>query len=201
MSRPAIAAAAPAPAAPAAPPVQAVAPAPMPRSAMAPLPPAGQAKTRIEPMSTMRIKIAEHMVMSKRTSPHVTTVHRVDMTKVAKMRERYKAQFQANYGFGLTYLPFITRAAVAGLRQYPLLNASLDRQQHHLPQRDSHRHRGRAGKRPDRSRDSRRRREERARPAALHRGPGGARPRRASSSPTKSWAAHSPSPISAASAA
>jgi 2-oxoglutarate dehydrogenase E2 component (dihydrolipoamide succinyltransferase) len=94
--------------------------------AMAPLPPAGQAKTRIEPMSTMRIKIAEHMVMSKRTSAHVTTVHRVDMTKVASLRERHKTQFQAAYGFGLTYLPFIARAAVAGLRQYPLLNASLD---------------------------------------------------------------------------
>ncbi len=107
-----------APAAPAAPP------------AIAPLPPAGQARTRIEPMSTMRIKIAEHMVMSKQTSAHVTTVHRVDMTKVAKMRERHKAQFQAAYGFGLTYLPFITRAAVAGLRQYPLLNASLD--QHNI---------------------------------------------------------------------
>ena len=93
---------------------------------MAPLPPAGQAKTRIEPMSTMRIKIAEHMVMSKRTSAHVTTVHRVDMTKVARLREKHKAQFQAAYGFNLTYLPFITRAAVAGLRQYPLLNASLD---------------------------------------------------------------------------
>ena len=116
-------AAAPAPSAPAAPPASA---APAPTPAMAPLAPAGQAKTRIEPMSTMRIKIAEHMVMSKRTSPHVTTVHRVDMTKVAKMRERFKAQFQANYGFGLTYLPFITRATVAGLRQYPLLNASLD---------------------------------------------------------------------------
>ncbi|MCX6631872.1 MAG: dihydrolipoamide acetyltransferase family protein [Candidatus Solibacter sp.] len=93
---------------------------------MAPLPAAGQAKTRIEPLSTMRAKIAEHMVMSKRTSAHVTTIHRVDMTKVARMREQHKAQFQAAYGFGLTYLPFITRAAVAGLRQYPLLNASLD---------------------------------------------------------------------------
>jgi len=93
---------------------------------MAPLAPAGQARTRIEPLSAMRIKIAEHMVMSKRTSPHVTTVHRVDMTKVARMRERYKAPFQANYGFSLTYLPFITRASVVALRQYPLLNASLD---------------------------------------------------------------------------
>jgi 2-oxoglutarate dehydrogenase E2 component (dihydrolipoamide succinyltransferase) len=112
------------PAAPAPPP--AAAPPAAPPAPAAPLPPAGQARTRIEPMSTMRIKIAEHMVMSKRTSAHVTTVHRVDMTKVARLRERHKAQFQAAYGFGLTYLPFITRAAVAGLRQYPLVNASLD---------------------------------------------------------------------------
>jgi 2-oxoglutarate dehydrogenase E2 component (dihydrolipoamide succinyltransferase) len=113
---------APAPAAPAP-----TAPAP-PSAPAAPISPAsaGQAKTRIEPLSTMRMKIAEHMVMSKRTSPHVTTIHRVDMTKVAKMRERYKAQFQASYGFSLTYLPFITRASVSALRQYPLLNASLD---------------------------------------------------------------------------
>ena len=88
--------------------------------------PAGPAKTRVEPLSTMRIKIAEHMVLSKRTSAHVTTIHRVDMTAVAKMRERNKAAFQANYGFSLTYLPFITRAAVVALRQFPLLNASLD---------------------------------------------------------------------------
>src|SRR5689334_1950711 len=96
--------------------------------AAAPLQPAsaGQAKTRIEPLSTMRQKIAEHMVMSKRTSPHVTTIHRVDMTKVARMRERYKETFQSQYGFSLTYLPFITRASVAALHQYPLLNASLD---------------------------------------------------------------------------
>ncbi|MGB7762976.1 MAG: dihydrolipoamide acetyltransferase family protein, partial [Bryobacteraceae bacterium] len=74
----------------------------------------------------MRIKIAEHMVLSKRTSAHVTTIHRVDMTAVAKMRERNKAAFQANYGFNLTYLPFVTRAAAVALRQFPLLNASLD---------------------------------------------------------------------------
>ncbi len=112
---PAPVAAAPAPAAPA-------------PAATAPLAPAtgGVPKTRIEPMSQMRIKIAEHMVMSKRTSPHVTTIHRVDMTKVAKIRERSKAAVQANYGFGLTYLPFITRATVIALRHFPLLNASLD---------------------------------------------------------------------------
>jgi 2-oxoglutarate dehydrogenase E2 component (dihydrolipoamide succinyltransferase) len=101
-------------------------PAPAPAAPAVYQAPAGQARTRIEPMSTMRIKIAEHMVMSKRTSAHVTTIHRVDMTKVARLRERHKEQFKADYGFSLTYLPFITRASVAALRQFPLLNASLD---------------------------------------------------------------------------
>jgi 2-oxoglutarate dehydrogenase E2 component (dihydrolipoamide succinyltransferase) len=118
---------APAPASVAA---QPVAPAPVQAPPSAPAvpyqAPAGQAKTRIEPMSTMRLKIAEHMVLSKRTSPHVTTVHRVDMTKVAKLRDRYKDQFKSNYGFSLTYLPFIARASVAALRQFPLVNASID---------------------------------------------------------------------------
>ena len=72
-------------------------PAPAPRVAAtpapAPLAPAGPAKTRVEPLSTMRIKIAEHMVLSKRTSAHVTTIHRVDMTAVARMREHNKAAF------------------------------------------------------------------------------------------------------------
>jgi 2-oxoglutarate dehydrogenase E2 component (dihydrolipoamide succinyltransferase) len=115
--------------APAAPAPAAVAPAPVAaKPAAAPPPPAFSpgAKTKIEPLSTMRIKIAEHMLLSKRTSAHVTTIHRVDMTKVAKMRERFKAQFQANHGFSLTYLPFITAAAAVALRQFPLLNASLD---------------------------------------------------------------------------
>jgi pyruvate dehydrogenase E2 component (dihydrolipoamide acetyltransferase) len=118
------------PAAPAPPPpVSRPAPAPAapaPPAAMPPLPAAAQAKSRIEPMSAMRQKIAEHMLLSKQTSAHVTTVHRVDMTKIAKMRDRHKADVQARYGFSLTYLPFITRAAVVALRQYPLLNASID---------------------------------------------------------------------------
>ncbi len=84
------------------------------------------AKVRVEPMSTMRQKIAEHMVSSKRTSAHVTTIHRVDMTKVAKMRERHKADFQARYGMSLTYLPFVVRAAVEALRTYPIVNASIE---------------------------------------------------------------------------
>jgi pyruvate dehydrogenase E2 component (dihydrolipoamide acetyltransferase) len=118
-----------APSAAAAAPATPAAPRPAPVQAPPPVPyqaPAGQAKTRIEPMSAMRIKIAEHMVLSQRTSAHVTTVHRVDMTKVAKLREKYKEQFRSNYGFSLTYLPFVTRASVAALRQFRLLNASLD---------------------------------------------------------------------------
>jgi 2-oxoglutarate dehydrogenase E2 component (dihydrolipoamide succinyltransferase) len=93
---------------------------------VAPLAPAGQARTRVEPLSAMRAKIAEHMLLSRRTSAHVTTIHRVDMTRVAQMRDRHKSDFQATYGFSLTYLPFIARAAVVALRQFPLVNASLD---------------------------------------------------------------------------
>jgi 2-oxoglutarate dehydrogenase E2 component (dihydrolipoamide succinyltransferase) len=81
---------------------------------------------RVEPMSTMRQKIAEHMVFSKRTSAHVTTVHKVDMTRIAKMRERVKGEFQARNGFSLTFLPFVVRATTAALQSFPLLNASID---------------------------------------------------------------------------
>src|SRR5205085_2132651 len=84
-------------------------------------PAAPQGKIRLEPMSQMRTKIAEHMVMSKRTSAHVTTVHKVDMTRVEKIRQKHKTDFQARYGISLTYLPFITRATVEGLRAFPLL--------------------------------------------------------------------------------
>ncbi len=115
----------------AAPPPPAAAPAPAP----APAPPAEEVKpvaraeqprTRVEQMSVMRSKIAEHMILSKRTSAHVTTVHRIDMTKVAKMRERHKHEVQERYGFTLTYLPFVTRAACEALRAFPVVNASVE---------------------------------------------------------------------------
>ncbi len=77
-------------------------------------------------MSTMRQKIAEHMVMSKQTSAHVTTVHRVDMTKIAKVRTKSKDEFQQRYGFGLTFLPFIMRATAEALRVFPLFNSSIE---------------------------------------------------------------------------
>ncbi|HVN06474.1 MAG TPA: dihydrolipoamide acetyltransferase family protein [Bryobacteraceae bacterium] len=121
--------------APAPPPVQAAPPPPPPSvvealpppaAQLPPLPPAGQAKSRVEPMSTMRSRIAEHMIASRRTSAHVTTIHKVDMTKVARMRDRHKADFQSRYGMSLTYLPFVVRATVVGLRTYPLLNAAIE---------------------------------------------------------------------------
>ncbi len=114
-----------APAQPAAPPASqqaATVPAPPP----APLPLAESAKVRTEPMSTMRQKIAEHMVMSKRTSAHVTTVHKVDMTKIAKLRDKSKTEFQARNGFSLTFLPFITVAAAEAIRSFPIFNAAID---------------------------------------------------------------------------
>lgn len=115
-------------------PAPAAVPAPAPVRAAAPPPPApaapvarGEApKAKVEPMSIMRQKIAEHMVMSKRTSAHVTTVHRVDMTRIAKMRDRAKEAFKERYGFGLTFLPFITSAASEALRTFPIVNASIE---------------------------------------------------------------------------
>jgi pyruvate dehydrogenase E2 component (dihydrolipoamide acetyltransferase) len=115
----------------ASPPVAPPAPAPQ-RAQQAPqapppaMPRAEAAKTRVEPMSTMRKKIAEHMVFSKHTSAHVTTVHRIDMTKIAKLRERAKGEFQARNGFSLTFLPFVTVAASQALRDFPIVNASID---------------------------------------------------------------------------
>jgi pyruvate dehydrogenase E2 component (dihydrolipoamide acetyltransferase) len=87
---------------------------------------ADSGRVRIEPMSTMRAKIAEHMIMSKNVSAHVTTVHKVDMTRIAKMRTRYKEEFDRRYGFSLTYLPFVISAAVDAIHEFPILNASID---------------------------------------------------------------------------
>jgi 2-oxoglutarate dehydrogenase E2 component (dihydrolipoamide succinyltransferase) len=116
---------APAPAAAAPAPAPQPPPAPTPSAVPATMPGAPPAM-RVEPMTIMRQKIAEHMTFSKHTSAHVTTVHKCDMTKVAKLRDKLKGSFQAQYGFGLTFLPFMVRAACAALRQYPLVNASIE---------------------------------------------------------------------------
>jgi pyruvate dehydrogenase E2 component (dihydrolipoamide acetyltransferase) len=79
-----------------------------------------------QPMSVMRQRIAEHMVASKRVSPHVYSIDEADMTRIAKIRERSKAAFEAKYATKLTYMPFFVRACVEGLRAFPTVNASAD---------------------------------------------------------------------------
>jgi len=110
------------------PPPQPQAVATIPQTVDVPVPPrfTEAAGTRVEPMSVMRQKIAEHMVFSKHTSAHVTTVHKVDFTKVAKAREKAKDNVQAQYGFSLTFLPFVLKATCVALRQFPILNASIE---------------------------------------------------------------------------
>ena len=80
----------------------------------------------VQPMSTMRQRIAEHMVASKHVSPHVYSVDEIDMTKVAILRAKAKEEFEKRYETKLTFMPFFVKAAVAGLRAFPTMNASLD---------------------------------------------------------------------------
>ena len=78
------------------------------------------------PLTGMRRAIAEHMAESVRTAAHVTTVAEVDLTRLVAFRERHKKEFEEQEGFSLTYLPFIVRATVTALKEYPGLNASLE---------------------------------------------------------------------------
>jgi pyruvate dehydrogenase E2 component (dihydrolipoamide acetyltransferase) len=78
------------------------------------------------PMTKMRSIIAQRMVESKRTSPHVHTVFKVDMTRIVKLREKEKSKYEQRNGVKLTYMPFITRAAIAALRKHPVVNGSIE---------------------------------------------------------------------------
>jgi len=79
----------------------------------------------IVPLTKMRAIIAQRMVESVRTSPHVHSVYKVDMTRIVRLREREKAGFEHRNGVKLTYMPFIAVAAVEALRRFPIVNASL----------------------------------------------------------------------------
>ena len=79
----------------------------------------------VEPMSKIRRLTAGHMVYSKHTSAHVTTFFEVDLTKVARVRQKMRGEFEQQYGEKLTFLPFITQAVVQGLRKFPVLNAAV----------------------------------------------------------------------------
>jgi pyruvate dehydrogenase E2 component (dihydrolipoamide acetyltransferase) len=78
------------------------------------------------PMSKMRSIIARRMVESKQTSPHVHTVFKVDMTRIVRLREKEKSKYEQRNGVKLTYMPFITRAAVVTLRKHPIVNGSIE---------------------------------------------------------------------------
>ncbi|MCL6566124.1 MAG: 2-oxo acid dehydrogenase subunit E2 [Acidobacteriia bacterium] len=80
----------------------------------------------VQPLSVMRQRIAEHMVLSKRTSPHVYSIDEVDMSRVVEVRNQAKAEFERRFETKLTFMPFFVRACVEGLRAFPALNASLD---------------------------------------------------------------------------
>src|SRR5262249_46676211 len=105
-------------AAPAAPPM---APSPTPGAAPSP---AG--KVEIVPMSPIRRKTAEHMVLSKRTSAHVTTVFEIDMSHIDRLRTRHRHAYEERNGVRLTYMPFILKATVDALKAFPVLNASIE---------------------------------------------------------------------------
>ncbi len=117
---------------------QAQAPAPTPRPAAPPqAAPPPQAKPapaaaaevgadQLVPMTKMRSIIAQRMVESKHTSAHVHTVFKIDMSRIVRIREKEKSKYEQRNGVKLTYMPFISRAAIATLRKMPIVNASLE---------------------------------------------------------------------------
>jgi pyruvate dehydrogenase E2 component (dihydrolipoamide acetyltransferase) len=93
-----------------------------PAASAAPAPEPGS----LVPLTKMRSIIAQRMVESKRTSAHVHTVFKVDMTRIVRLREKEKNKYEQRNGVKLTYMPFITRAAVAALRKHPIINAVME---------------------------------------------------------------------------
>ena len=117
--------------------VEAPAPAPQPASQPAAATPARRSRPapsfgyelqpgdRVIPMTPMRRIISDHMVFSKRTSPHVGTVAELDLSRVVRLRRKHKQAFEETYGISLTFLPFVVHAVVRALREFPALNASV----------------------------------------------------------------------------
>jgi len=112
----------PAPAAPAAPPAAAPAASKAPAAPPAVVTPGDE----LVPLTRMRAIIAQRMVDSKRTSAHVHTVFKIDMTRIVRIREKEKSKYEQRNGVKLTYMPFISRAVIATLRKMPIVNASME---------------------------------------------------------------------------
>jgi len=119
-----------APAAPAPkPPVTAPTPAPAAaaaKPAAPPVAPVAMPGDELVPMTRMRTIIAQRMVDSKRTSAHVHTVFKIDMSRIVRIREKEKSKYEQRNGVKLTYMPFISRAVIATLRKMPIVNASME---------------------------------------------------------------------------
>ena len=79
----------------------------------------------VEPMSRIRALTAEHMALSRRTNAHVTSFFEIDLTRVARIRAKLRADFEKQSGEKLTYLPFILTAVTGALKQFPILNAAV----------------------------------------------------------------------------
>jgi len=115
------------PGAPARAPAAVAAPSPAPAPAAAPSGVEAWPGDRVEPWSRIRKLTAEHMVMSRRVSPHVNTVFEIDYTRVAQLRGRRKQEY-ADRGVNLTYLAFIAKAVADGLRKHPVVNSAVGRE-------------------------------------------------------------------------
>jgi len=89
------------------------------------VPPPKALTADVVPLTKMRAIIAQRMVESKRISPHVHSVYKVDMTRIARLRDRERAAFEQRHAVKLTYMPFIAVAAIEALRHHPIVNASL----------------------------------------------------------------------------
>src|SRR5205085_4702038 len=96
------------------------------QAAAQPMPMPAPTPGELVPMSKMRAIIAQRMPESKRISAHVHTVFKVDMTRIVKLREREKNKFEQRNGVKLTYMPFIARAVIAGIKAMPIVNSSVE---------------------------------------------------------------------------
>jgi pyruvate dehydrogenase E2 component (dihydrolipoamide acetyltransferase) len=98
---------------------------PQQQQAAAPAPQLPELAGELVPMTPMRKKIADRMVESRRTSAHVHTIFKVDMTRIVKMREQIRKGWEARHGVKLTYMPFIAKALMHGIRTKPIVNSSV----------------------------------------------------------------------------
>jgi pyruvate dehydrogenase E2 component (dihydrolipoamide acetyltransferase) len=80
---------------------------------------------RVEPMTKIRTLTSDHMVAARRTAAHVTSFFEIDLTRVNRLRQKARAQFEAETGQKLTYLPYIISAVLDSLKQFPVLNAAV----------------------------------------------------------------------------